>query len=73
MPDVVRTTWERCGEEIINAREIVRGSMRLWRTYAGKGYYQNAAGQTHEFAGISDVAIAFEDRWKCGERSVFTV
>jgi formylmethanofuran dehydrogenase subunit E len=35
----VRVTCALCGEEIINERELVRGSLTLCRSCAGEGYY----------------------------------
>src|SRR5574340_122120 len=37
-PDA-RTTCSRCGEEIINQREVLRGAVVLCRTCAGGSYY----------------------------------
>jgi formylmethanofuran dehydrogenase subunit E len=35
-----RALCDRCGEEILNEREIVRGGITLCRSCAGDGYYQ---------------------------------
>lgn len=35
-----RTICDRCGEEILNEREIVRGQQNLCKSCAGQGYYQ---------------------------------
>ncbi|MCL4834963.1 MAG: TraR/DksA C4-type zinc finger protein [Caldilineaceae bacterium] len=37
---IVRTNCEKCGEEIINEREVVAGGQTLCRGCAGPGYYQ---------------------------------
>ncbi|WP_322511376.1 FmdE family protein [Chloroflexus sp.] len=36
----IRTVCDCCGEEIINAREVVRNGQTLCRTCAGDGYYR---------------------------------
>ena len=38
----VRVNCDQCGEEIINEREVVNGSLRLCRACAGQGYYRAA-------------------------------
>lgn len=35
----LRTTCDHCGEEIINAREVIRDGQTLCRTCGGEGYY----------------------------------
>ncbi len=35
-----RACCDRCGEEILNAREVMQGGLTLCRTCAGEGYYQ---------------------------------
>ena len=35
-----RARCDRCGEEILNEREVARGSLTLCRSCAGDGYYQ---------------------------------
>lgn len=48
---IVRTNCERCGEEIINEREVVTGGQTLCRCCAGPGYYRPLAeSQTPFFA-----------------------
>ncbi len=37
-----RTSCSRCGEEIINERELIQEAMILCRTCAGRGYYSRA-------------------------------
>lgn len=36
----LRVTCARCGEEIINERELIRGGQAVCRSCAGEGYYQ---------------------------------
>jgi len=48
---ILRTNCDRCGEEIINEREMVTGGQTLCRSCAGPGYYRPLAeSQTPSFA-----------------------
>lgn len=41
---ILRTNCDRCGEEIINEREVMTGRQTLCRSCAGPGYYRPVAG-----------------------------
>lgn len=41
---ILRTNCDRCGEEIINEREVVTGGQTLCRSCTGPGYYHPVAG-----------------------------
>ncbi len=48
---ILRTNCDRCGEEIINEREVITGGQTLCRSCGGPGYYRPLAeSQTHSFA-----------------------
>jgi len=48
---ILRTNCDRCGEEIINEREVITGGQTLCRSCAGPGYYRPLAeNQTPSFA-----------------------
>lgn len=49
---VVRTNCARCGEEIINEREVVREGVVLCYACAYGGYYQSNNGHTNEHLGV---------------------
>lgn len=57
---VVRTICDRCGEEIINEREVIRGGSTLCRSCAGNGYYQVNPEQNRRPSGLSAVAFAID-------------
>ena len=70
---VVRTACDRCGEEIINEREVIRGGSTLCRSCAGDVLKVTGAGQTSGSASVSAVAPAFEDRLDRATRSVAAI
>lgn len=57
---VVRTTCDRCGEEIINEREVIRGDRTLCRSCAGDGYYRVSLAQSQRPSGLSASAFVLD-------------
>ena len=57
---VVRTACDRCGEEIINEREVIRGGSTLCRSCAGDGYYRVAHVANGRPSGLSALALALD-------------
>lgn len=57
---VVRTACERCGEEIINECEVIRGGNTLCRSCAGDGYYRANPVQSQRPSDLSALALALD-------------
>ncbi len=55
---VVRTACDRCGEEIINEREVIRSGSTLCRSCAGAGYYRVNPVQSQRPSDLSALAFA---------------
>jgi len=57
---VVRTACDRCGEEIINEREVIRSGSTLCRSCAGAGYYRVNPVQSQRPFDLSALAFALD-------------
>lgn len=57
---VVRTACDRCGEEIINEREVIRSGSTLCRSCAGAGYYRVNPVQSQRPSDLSALAFALD-------------
>lgn len=55
---IVRANCDRCGEEIINEREVVRGGETLCKGCAGPGYYRPQKGSERVKIGLNQSPLS---------------